>query len=180
MRLPSRFCARRIVPPAAALLASLVPALAAPVLSIDRAGSARSYYVEFRARYAGDVEHSVIVHGRLGPAGRPAERRFVSFLPLVDGWKGMVVPVPGAVYASEEDVETPPNTIYRRSLTAAEYARVTTTVRRFKAREQLWHIVLFNCNELPIEVATALGLRHPPSLMPPHLWVDALRLLNEP
>jgi hypothetical protein len=169
------------MPLIAACVAALMPQSAAPSPAIDRfARQARPYYVEFRARPAGDIGHSVIVYGRLGPGGRPAERHFASFVPGVDGRKGMIFPVYGSVRASAADIHTPPITSYRVSLTGAEYARVTATVRRLKAEEHLWHAFLFNCNQLPVEVATAIGLNRPPSVLPPNLWVDTLRLLNGP
>ena len=169
------------MPFAAACLSAAVPGLAAPSLAIERnAAVARPYYVEFRARPSNDIGHSVIVYGRRGASGQPAEQTFASFVPGVDGRKGMIFPVYGSVRASAADIHTPPVTSYRRTLTAAEYARVKATVRRLKAREHLWHAFLFNCNQLPVEVATAIGLRRPPSILPPNLWVDTLRLFNGP
>ncbi len=155
-----------------------MPGLVAPCFAIDR--QARPYYVEFRARPSNDIGHSVVVYGRRGPTGEPAERRFASFVPGADGRKGMILPIYGSVRASPEDIHTPPMTSYRRAVTAAEYARVTYAVRRLKAREHLWHAFLFNCNQLPVEVAGAIGLRRPPSILPPNLWVDTLRALNGP
>ena len=170
-------CARRFLPFIAIGLAAM-PALVAPCFATDR--QARPYYVEFRARPSNDIGHSVVVYGRRGARGEPAERHFASFVPGVDGRKGMILPIYGSVRASPEDIHTPPMTSYRRAVTAAEYARVTHAVRRLKEREHLWHAFLFNCNQLPVEVATAIGLRRPPSILPPNLWVDTLRALNGP
>lgn len=153
----------------------------APAHAIERgAAQARPYFVEFRARPSNDIGHSVIVYGRLGANGQPAERHFASFVPGVDGRKGMILPVYASVHASPADIHTPPITSYRRAITAEEYARVKMTVQRLKAREHLWHAFLFNCNQLPSEVAGAIGMRTPPSLFPPNLWVDTLRALNAP
>jgi hypothetical protein len=173
-----RIGVRGVMPFAAAIL-SLVAA-APPCALAQGARQTRSHYVEFRARPSNDIGHSVVVYGRLGARGEPAEKNFASFVPGVDGRKGMILPVYGSVRASPEDIHTPPITSYRRAVTAAEYARVTAAVRRLKEREHLWHAFLFNCNQLPVEVATAIGLRRPPSILPPNLWVDTLRALNSP
>ncbi len=138
----------------------------------------RPYYIEFRARPSADIGHSVIMYGRLGPDGRPAERHFASFVPHVDGRKGMILPVYASVHASPADIHTPPITAYRVALTARQYARARYAVARLKAREHLWHAFLFNCNQLPGEVAEAIGLQTPPTLFPPNLWVDTLRAMN--
>jgi hypothetical protein len=169
--------ARRVLPFIAIGLA-VMPGLAVPCFASDRA--ARPYYVEFRARPSNDIGHSVVMYGRRGPDGQPAERHFASFVPGVDGRKGMIFPIYGSVRASPEDIHTPPMTSFRVSVTAAEYARVRSTVHRLKEREHLWHAFLFNCNQLPAEVAGAIGLRRPPSILPPNLWVDTLRALNGP
>ena len=135
-RLVLRVCARRILPFIAVGLSAIMPGLVAPSFAIDRdARQARPYYVEFRARPSNDIGHSVIVYGRLGASGQPAERNFASFVPGVDGRKGMIFPIYGSVRASQEDIHTPPMTSYQRTLTAAEYARVTQTVRQLKARD---------------------------------------------
>ncbi len=173
-----RYRARRVVAVAAAGMAAVMLAAPSPAMAQSARPQAQPYYIEFRARPSNDIGHSVIVYGRLGVAGRPAERHFASFVPGVDGRKGMILSVYASVRASPEDIHTPPMTSYRRALTAAEYARVTQTVQRLKTREHLWHAFLFNCNQLPGEVAQSIGLRRPPSIFPPNLWVDSLRMLN--
>ena len=45
--------------------------------------------------------------------------------------------------------------------------------------ERQWHLMFQNCNDFGIMVAEALGMRRPPSLMPPQLWVGLLRKFNE-
>ena len=178
LRATLRPIARRLLPVAAVM--AMLPAGLAPAQAIERnARQARPYYVEFRARPSNDIGHSVIMYGRLGADGRPAERRFASFVPHVSGRKGMIFPVYASVYASAADIHTPPSTSYRRALTAAEYARMRRAVQRLTVREHLWHAFLFNCNQLPSEVADAIGLHRPPSIFPPNLWVDTLRALNE-
>ena len=69
--------------------------------------------------------------------------------------------------------------LYRRELSAAEFERVGRAVRMLKANEHRWHLIFYNCNDFAIEIAEALGLWRPPSLLPPSVWVGMLRTLNE-
>ena len=74
----------------------------------------------------------------------------------------------------------PTTELYRRQLTAVEYDRVGRAVRLLKAHQHRWHLIFYNCNDFAIEVAEAIGLWRPPSLLPPSVWVRSLRNLNEP
>jgi hypothetical protein len=47
-----------------------------------------------------------------------------------------------------------------------------------RATEHRWHAMFFNCNDFSIAVADAVGLRRPPSLMPPQAWIAGLRAMN--
>ena len=79
----------------------------------------------------------------------------------------------------KDDTRLPVTDTYRRELTAAEFARVGRAVRVLKATQRQWHLIFYNCNDFAIEIAEALGLRRPPSLMPPGAWVRTMRALNE-
>jgi hypothetical protein len=160
----------------------LLAAALTPTAAISRIEhrEARSYFVEFRARPSGDAGHSVVVYGRLDQRGRPVPVGYASFWPSVDGRWGMILPIEGDVRATLDDIHAQPISVYRRELTAAQYARVQQTVRRAKAQYRLWHAFFFNCNDLLGEVAGALGLIRPPSFLAPNLWVDTLRSLNGP
>ena len=178
MRWRWRFVARRTASCLAAGLA-LAAMFAAPSQAQSAPRSGLPYYVEFRARASGDIGHSVVVYGRLGPSGQPAERHYASFVPGVDGRKGMIFPINAKVRASYDDIHAPAIASYRRDITAAQYARVELVIRRMKAQERLWHAFFLNCNDLAIAVAEAIGLRRPPGFMPPNLWVELLEMLNE-
>jgi hypothetical protein len=47
-----------------------------------------------------------------------------------------------------------------------------------QATEHRWHALFFNCNDFAIEIAEALKLWRPPSLLPPDVWVASLRAMN--
>ena len=111
--------------------------------------------------------------------GRVVEMHYAGLIPEVDAWKGLVAPVRATVRRYIDDTRLTPSAIYRRRLTAAEYRQVTRTVEYLHATERRWHAIFQNCNDFGIQIAEALGLWRPPSLMPPSAWVAGLRALNE-
>ena len=70
-----------------------------------------------------------------------------------------------------------------RSFVAAEHNCVRrpfeSAARIMKKSQRKWHLIFQNCNDFGIGIAEALGMRRPPSLMPPNVWISTLRLLNE-
>jgi hypothetical protein len=136
------------------------------------------YFIEFRARPSTYIGHTFIEYGRTDRAGRIVESKRVGLIPEEDAWKGLVFPVRGSIREYKDDRRLPSTVIYRRPLTAAEYARVAVAVRRLQAREHLWHGFFFNCNDFAIAIAQLLRMRHLPSLTPPDVWVQALAALN--
>jgi hypothetical protein len=89
-------------------------------------------------------------------------------------------PIRASIRKYKDDARLPTTVVYRRQLSADEFARVGRAVRLLKANETRWHVIFYNCNDFAIEVAEALGLWRPPSLLPPSVWVGTLKLLNEP
>jgi hypothetical protein len=138
------------------------------------------YFIEFRARPSTYIGHTFIHYGRMNTDGRVVESNRAGLIPEEDAWKGLIFPVRGTVREYKDDTRLPSRVIYRRQLTAAEFAGVGRTVRQMQATQHLWHGVFFNCNDFAVEIAEALHMRRPPSLLPPDVWVDALRALNEP
>ena len=143
-----------------------------------RPAAGQRYFVEFRARAAEPLGHTFIVHGRTDARGRVIEYRHVGLVPKVDFSQALILPVPGTVRPEPDDQALPTVAIYRRWLSAADYQRVVWKLRRLQAKQQRWHLVLFNCNDLAIEIADTLNLRRLPSLVPPKVWVDGLRAMN--
>lgn len=141
--------------------------------------AAERYFIEFRARNSSSIGHTYITHYRTDGNGRRLEQRETGLIPEEDVWNGMFSPIRASIRRYKDDARLPATEIYRRQLSAEEYARVGRAIRMLKASEKRWHLILYNCNDFAIEVAEALGLWRPPSLLPPSVWVSTLRALNE-
>jgi hypothetical protein len=141
-------------------------------------GNGKHYFIEFRARPSTYIGHTFIVYGRLGANGEVVERRIAGLIPEVDAFRGLIFPVHGSVREYKDDTRLPARVVYRLRLSAAQYTRVAATVRQMQATEHRWHALFFNCNDFAIEIAEALKLWRPPSLLPPDVWVASLRAMN--
>jgi hypothetical protein len=157
----------------------LLAILASTRVAAQQASGSDRYFIEFRSRPSTYIGHTYIIYGRTDATGRILDVRYAGLIPEVDAWKGLIVPVAGSVRKYEDDTLLKPDTIYGRSLTAAEYAAVARTVRIMQQTQRHWHVIFQNCNDFAIEIAEALGMRRPHSVMPPSVWVSTLRLLNE-
>jgi len=141
--------------------------------------SADRYFIDFRARRSTYIGHTYIVYFRVDASGRIVEDHSDGLVPEEDVWNGLFSPIRATVREYKDDTRLPATVIYRRELSAAEFDRVSRVVRMLKASQRQWHLIFYNCNDFAIEVAEALGLWRPPSLMPPSVWVGTLRSLNE-
>ncbi|HZP79711.1 MAG TPA: hypothetical protein VFB45_26495 [Pseudolabrys sp.] len=151
--------------------ANAVPADRAATLT--RSQTTGRYFVNFRSRPGYLFGHTFIVLGRFDPARGPRELQYAGIYPL-DGQRGLiigsVVPVRASIRGVEEDFNKRPNNIYRRALTAREYAFLSTALKQARMRSWKWHLVFANCNDFAISTAKLLGLRTPSSwLLPPSL-----------
>jgi hypothetical protein len=149
----------------------------------DKYAASDRYYVEFRSRPGYLFGHTYLVYGRLGPHGRPATEKYAGSYPI-DGQRGLiigsVVPVPSSIRGVEEDYKLRPSNIYRRQLSAAQYAKLKSVVRRVSANDRHWNLLFANCNDFAIEVAHGMGMSTPPSWVLPEVFIAGLRELNEP
>ena len=157
---------------------------AAPALAQPRAGSQGGYFVDFRSRPAYLFGHSFIVYGRLDAHGRPVGTRRAGIYPI-DGQAGLIMgsvllPVQASVRGVEDDYKERPSNIYRRLLSAAEYARLLRVVGGLKRSEREWNLLFKNCNDFAIEVAKGMDMTSPPSWLPPYYFVAGMRALNGP
>lgn len=141
----------------------------------------RPYFVDFRARAGSITGHTFIVFGRLSRDGRLVSIRNADVYP-VDPQAGSVVgtfaPVRGTVRVRDGDSKRVASINYRRYLTAVEFARLQAAIRHEQRVDRQWSLLLFNCNDFAINIARALGLRPPPSLLLPATFVATMRLLN--
>jgi hypothetical protein len=140
--------------------------------------SGARYFIEFRARPSTYIGHTFIVYGRLGANGAIVESRIAGLIPEVDALRGLILPVRGSVREYKDDTRLPSRIVYRLRISAVQYARVAATVRTMQAAEHRWHALFLNCNDFAIEIAEALKLWRPPSLLPPDVWVASLRAMN--
>ena len=138
------------------------------------------YFVDFHARSRPSITgHIFIVYGRLNGDGRIAEAQVVGFSPDSDrNWASYVLPLPGLLGREGADLKERSIVVYRRYLSAAEFHRMNAKLRQLKATRPHWHFIFFNCNDFVTDIARAIGLYRPPSLLPPILYVTVLKALN--
>ena len=142
---------------------------------------ARPYFVDFRSRAGYVFGHTFIVYGRLDAAGHAHGGHVAGIYPRDDElglMVGMAIPVPASVRGVEGDYEEPVTNVYRRRLTAAQYARLEATVHRVTQSERYWNILTYNCNDFAVDIANALNMRTPSSMLLPANFIAELRVLN--
>lgn len=177
-------------------LAALVAATgAAPAHAIDiesmlmspeeklqrNVAAGRPYFIDFRAGLASVTGHSYVVFGRVNERGQ------LQFIRNAEIWPangdagllvGIFVPVRARVRLVDGDSKQEAVINYRRYLTAVEYAAVMRAVESERRHDLYWSVLLFNCNNFTSNIAEALGLRTPSSLLLPNVYIAALRALN--
>lgn len=158
----------------------LAVAICGDALAQSPVASGERYFIDFRARRSAHIGHTYITYFRIDAAGRITEGHVAGLVPQEDVWHGLFSPIRAAIRAYKDDTRLPATATYRREITATEFDRVVRAVRMLKATQHKWHLVFYNCNDFAIEIAEALGLWRPPSLLPPSVWVGTLRALNEP
>ncbi len=138
------------------------------------------YFVDFHARSRPfPTGHNFIVYGRLNTDGKIIESKVVGFAPDTDRyWMASFIPAPGLLGRERADFTESSTVIYRRHLTAVEFHQLNDRVRQIRAMRPNWHLIFSNCNNFVGEIAKAIGLFRPPSLLPPSIYVSLLRDLN--
>jgi hypothetical protein len=150
------------------------------ILVVAGACPARAdYFVDFHARGTNQLGHTFVVYGRMDAQSRVIEQHHAGLVPQTDGLAGVLLPVSARIEQEKDDTRLPTVALYRRKVSAADYARVSRLVAYMRRDTRQWSGVFLNCNDFGIQVAETLGLRRPPSLMPPSMWVGMLRLLND-
>jgi hypothetical protein len=142
-----------------------------------------NHFIDFRSRPGELWGHTFILYGRIDERGQPVELHRAGLYPD-DGRAGLIlgtfVPVPAAVRVIADDHKETPNAIYRRRLTARQYAKLKAIVAELRATDRGWHMFTHNCNDFARVVADSLGLDTPPAILLPNAWVRALKAMNEP
>jgi hypothetical protein len=185
LRIATRSKARAVGALCCALLLALVSFAAvanAGHPSPDTRDGRQSYFVDFRSRPGYLFGHTYIAYGRIDAHGGLHDMQYAGVYPL-DGQSGLiigaVIPVPASVRAVKGDFQ-PPSNVYRRRLSATEFARLQQIVRDTRASGRQWNLLFNNCNDFAIDIADGLGMTAPPSWLPPDTFIDGLRFMNEP
>ena len=133
----------------------------------------RSYFIEFRGRAAANYGHLYVLYGRVNGADQIVASRIAGLHPAGDAkdcfncslfnWTvGHLVPVPSETGASDGDLEEKYVTArYRVWLTAAEFKKVDTYIRKLQADNPTWNALFNNCVGFGRSIAEYMGLKMP-------------------
>ena len=157
---------------AALLIAVSLPAAAA---------AASRYVVEFRARDGGVFGHTYVAYGLTDRDGRLRRPHYAGFYPsgvLSQTALLAIFVTPAKVGSEPWDKTKRTEMVYRRALSARDYARLVRDVDYLRRIRPLWHLILYNCNSFAADVARWMGLRVPSTLQVPKDFVQQLYVLN--
>jgi hypothetical protein len=141
--------------------------------------SGRSYFIEFRARAAANYGHMYVLYGRVNGGDQIVASRIAGLHPAGDAndcfncslfnWTvGHLVPVPSETGASDGDLEEKYVTArYRVWLTAAEFKKVDTYIRKLQADNPTWNALFNNCVGFGRNIAEFMGLK-----VPGFVWLE--------
>ena len=148
--------------------------------------SSGDYVVEFRARPGPDVlGHSYMVFGRLGADGTIMAPVHAGLYPkdTVTGFTfGLVgTGTDATIEPISLDRSIPPTIVYRKELTADQYARLSAAVSEARANPPSWSWSGYNCNTFLVDLARETGLNVPvgATFMAPVLFISQMRDVNE-
>ena len=157
---------------AALLIAVSLPAAAA---------AASRYVVEFRARDGDVFGHTYVAYGLTDRDGRLRRPHYAGFYPsgvLSQTALLAIFVTPAKVGSEPWDKTKRTEMVYRRALSARDYARLVRDVDDLRRIRPFWHLILYNCNSFAADVARWMGLRVPSTLQVPKDFVQQLYVLN--
>lgn len=153
-----------------------------PLRAEPQAGGVGGYFVEFRAAEIGVYGHSYVAFGRLNANGRPVSAQYADFHP-VSGNLGMAVghflPVPSAMTPDKTTFALPLTTVFRRRIGAADYRRLIAAIAAERARARPWNAIVYNCNDFVADIARAVGLHAPSTMLFANAFVSLLKDMND-
>lgn len=151
----------------------------------------RPYFIEFRGRAAANYGHLYVLYGRVNGADQIVASRIAGLHPAGDAkdcfncslfnWTvGHLVPVPSETGASDGDLEEKYVTArYRVWLTAAEFKKVDTYIRKLQADNPTWNALFNNCVGFGRSIANYMGLKMPTAFwQEPEDFVEGLAREN--
>jgi hypothetical protein len=139
------------------------------------------YYVDFRVIDGFMYGHTHIAYGRLGARGQPIDVQYAGFEPdggMIGAAIGHVAAVTGSIKTSKESVNFAIVDSYRKKLNAQQYRTLVAAVEKAKKTPYVWNAVLHNCNDFMADMARAVGLKSPPNMVLPYMYISAMRSLN--
>src|SRR5262245_18776676 len=152
----------------------------APVASGSHSGS---HYIEFRVATIGTYGHSYVAYGRLNEKGQPVETKYADLHPTGNYAVmaiGHVLPVPANTTWDPDVLKLPVSSSFRRRLNAAEHRKLLAAIQRFRANKQpYWNAVTYNCNNFVADLAQAIGMITPSTLLASYAFIPALRDMND-
>ena len=139
----------------------------------------RPYFIEFRGRAAANYGHLYVLYGRVNGRDEIISSRIAGLHPAGDAndclncslfnWTvGHLVPVPSETGASDGDLEEKYVTArYRVWLTAAEFKKLDTYIRKLQADNPTWNALFNNCVGFGRNIADFMGLK-----VPAFVWLE--------
>jgi hypothetical protein len=143
----------------------------------------KSYFVEFRSRYALSYGHTYVVFGRMNDSGAVVEREVAGLHPAstseVPYVVGHFVPVPAETGESDGDLEEQYRSAsWRVMMDQARYGEVVAYIRKLQASSPVWQASVYNCNAFTGRVASFMGYKAPSPYLRPQQFITTLRERN--
>jgi hypothetical protein len=143
----------------------------------------RTYFIEFRSRYALSYGHTYVVFGRAGKNGTMINPEVAGLHPASDSEVpyvvGHFVPVPAETGWSDGDLEEKYRSAsWRVMLSEPEYRQVVAKIRKLQATSPSWNATFYNCNAFVGEIARSMGYKAPSKWLRPQQFITTLREIN--
>jgi hypothetical protein len=139
----------------------------------------RSYFIEFRSRYALSYGHTYVAFGRAGDASPEVAGLHPKSLSEVPYVLGHFVPVPAETGWSDGDLEEKYRSAsWRVMLTEAEYRDVVAYIRKLQETSPVWQASVYNCNAFTGDIARHMGYKVPSKYLRPQQFITQLREMN--
>jgi hypothetical protein len=139
-------------------------------------------FVEFIAREDTPGGHTYIRYGRYDSTGRRVGVKISGLYPK-GGWAGKIMggifPVAATTTPIMDDLKLPITSMYRRQLSAAQFAKLEAAVRDAHANRAYWNVFLHNCHGFIGRYAEAIGLNTPTvTVMTADAYISTLKAMN--
>jgi hypothetical protein len=167
-------------PDRAAVVAPSVTAARSPTVAAPKD---RSYFIEFRSRYALSYGHTYVVFGRVNDSGKIVSSEVAGLHPAssseVPYVLGHFLPVPAETGWSDGDLEEAYRSAsWRVMLSEPEYRDVVAEIRKLQESSPVWQASVYNCNAFTGDIARSMGYKIPSKYLRPQQFITKLREMN--